>query len=91
MVHDSAGDIIHISHGFKGDIPEYQPQGDTKALARYVTQCRLAEGDIMRQEFLVIEFLFLRLVRISIMDRSPASSDDDLQIDFIFPRFTQKR
>ena len=33
-------DIIHISHGFEGDIPEYQPRGDTKALARYVTRCR---------------------------------------------------
>ena len=33
-------DIIHISHGFEGDIPEYQPPGDTKALARYVTRCR---------------------------------------------------
>ena len=32
--------IIHISHGFEGDIPEYQPRGDTKALARYVTRCR---------------------------------------------------
>ena len=32
--------IIHISHGFVGDIPEYQPRGDTKALARYVTRCR---------------------------------------------------
>mgnify|MGYP003691422743 CR=1 FL=1 len=30
-------DIIHISHGFEGDIPQYQPRGDTKALARYVT------------------------------------------------------
>ena len=30
--------IIHISHGFEGDIPEYQPRGDTKALAlaRYI-------------------------------------------------------
>ena len=28
---------IYISHGFEGDIPEYQPRGDTKALARYVT------------------------------------------------------
>ena len=35
-----ANDIIHISHGFEGDIPEYQPQGDTKAVARYVTRCR---------------------------------------------------
>ena len=26
-------DIIHISHGFEGDIQEYQPRGDTKALA----------------------------------------------------------
>ena len=34
-----AYDIIHISHGFEGDIPEYQPRGDTKALARYVTRC----------------------------------------------------
>ena len=33
-------DIIHISHGFEGDKPEYQARGDTKALARYVTQCR---------------------------------------------------
>ena len=33
-------DIIHISHGFEADIPEYQPRGDTKALARYVTLCR---------------------------------------------------
>ena len=33
-------DIIHISHGFEGDIPEYQPRGNTKALARYVTRCR---------------------------------------------------
>ena len=24
--------IIHISHGFEGDIPEYQPRGDTKAV-----------------------------------------------------------
>ena len=30
-------EIIHISHGFGGDIPEYKPRGDTKALARYVT------------------------------------------------------
>ena len=30
----------HISHGFEGDIPEYQPRGDTKVLARYVTRCR---------------------------------------------------
>ena len=29
--------IMHISHGFEGDIPEYQPRGDTKAQARYVT------------------------------------------------------
>ena len=27
------GDIIHISHDLEGDIPEYQPWGDTKALA----------------------------------------------------------
>ena len=27
-------DIIHISHGVEGDIPEYQPRGDTKALER---------------------------------------------------------
>ena len=33
-----AYDIIHISHGFEVDIPEYQLQGDTKALARYVTR-----------------------------------------------------
>ena len=32
--------IIHISHGFEGDIPEYQPRGDTKALTRYATRCR---------------------------------------------------
>ena len=31
-------DIIHISPGFEGDIPEYQPLGDTKALARYVVR-----------------------------------------------------
>ena len=30
--------IIYISHGFEGDIPEYQPRGDTKALARYATR-----------------------------------------------------
>ena len=33
-------DIIHRSHGFEGDTPEYQPRGDTEALARYVTRCR---------------------------------------------------
>ena len=32
--------FIHISHGFEGDIPEYQPRGDTKAMTRYVTRCR---------------------------------------------------
>ena len=32
---NSPRDIIHISHGFEGVIPEYQPRGDTKALARY--------------------------------------------------------
>ena len=32
--------IVHISRGFEGDIPEYQPRGDTKALADYVTRCR---------------------------------------------------
>ena len=37
-VHSFDPYIIHISHGFEGDIPEYQPRGDTKALARYVTQ-----------------------------------------------------
>ena len=37
---DNVTDIIHISHGFEGDIPEYQPRGDTKALARYITRCR---------------------------------------------------
>mgnify|MGYP003686110061 CR=1 FL=1 len=36
----NSGYIIHISHGFEGDIPDYQPRGDTKALARYVTRCR---------------------------------------------------
>ena len=30
----------YTSHVFEGDIPEYQPRGDTKALARYVTRCR---------------------------------------------------
>ena len=29
-------DIIHISHGLEGDIPEYQPRDDTIAQARYV-------------------------------------------------------
>ena len=31
-------DNIHISHDFEGDIhvPEYQPRGDRKALARYI-------------------------------------------------------
>ena len=33
---------IHISHGLEGDIPEYQPRGDTKAVVRYVTRCRRA-------------------------------------------------
>ena len=33
-------DNIHISHCFEGNIPEYQPLSDTKALARYVTRCR---------------------------------------------------
>ena len=50
--------IIHISHGFEGDIPEYQPRGDTKALARYVTLCHpmpKAEGDITCQGLSVIE------------------------------------
>ena len=32
-----AGNIMHILHGFKGDILEYQPRGDTEALVRYVT------------------------------------------------------
>ena len=36
-------DIIDISHGFEGDIPEYQPRCDTKALARYVTRRRGAD------------------------------------------------
>ena len=39
-MHDLDNNIIHISDGFEGDIPEYQPRGDTKALARYVTRCR---------------------------------------------------
>ena len=38
--HNRQCDIIHKSCGFEGDIPEYQPRGDTKALARYVTCCR---------------------------------------------------
>ena len=37
-------DIIHISY-IEGDIPEYQPLSDTKALAGYVTRCqRLVSG-----------------------------------------------
>lgn len=28
--------IIHILHGFEGDIPEYLPQGDSKALECYL-------------------------------------------------------
>ena len=40
MSHSKPCDIIHISHGLEGDIPEYQPRGDTKSLARYVTRCR---------------------------------------------------
>ena len=35
-------DIIHISHGFEGDIQEYQPLGDAKAQACHVSQCRLS-------------------------------------------------
>ena len=30
----SLSDIIHISHGIQGVIPEYQPQDGIKALAR---------------------------------------------------------
>ena len=69
--------IIHISHGFEGDIPEYQPLGDTKALARYLTlwhkspgalchSLPSAEGDIKRQGFCVTEgliFWYSRLRR----------------------------
>ena len=36
--------IIHLSYGLEGDIPEYQPLGDTKALARYMSPD--AEGKI---------------------------------------------
>ncbi|XP_061186875.1 uncharacterized protein LOC133195003 [Saccostrea echinata] len=32
--------IIHISHGFEGDIPECLPQGDRKVQECYVTRCR---------------------------------------------------
>lgn len=31
---------IHILHGREGDIPEYLPRGDRKALKRYVARCR---------------------------------------------------
>ena len=65
IIYKYIGFIIHISNGFKGDIPKYQPLGDTKALARYVTLCRnespgalchslpKAEGDITNQGFRV--------------------------------------
>ena len=44
--------IYHISSW--ATIPEYLPRGDTKALARYVTQSwRQASGDITLQDFCV--------------------------------------
>jgi hypothetical protein len=46
--------IIHILHDFEGDIPEYFPRGDRKALECYHPMPK-AEDDITLQGFPVTE------------------------------------